>query len=180
MSLENYRVKPNTQEYFECLFLFNTHPRKRYCIKFSGGSIKGIPTYWGESLNFTLLSDDGTYYSIPFSIVSSAERTLTPDELEEFFYRESEKWNRETAHLSSPSQMRMHPSYKAIHALTKDSEYKRPIICLMLRDQQDNRVFWFEDLCELTGTNPVKKEDAGRIEKMIRAWTQWGKQEDYL
>src|SRR5947209_38701 len=42
--------------------------------------------------------------------------------LEERFREQADKWRRETEHLSSPSQMMMHPSYQAILGMAQGHE----------------------------------------------------------
>jgi hypothetical protein len=92
--------------------------------------------------------------------------------LEQQFYEQSEKWARETEHLSSPTQMMMHPSYQAILGMAREDQEK--IIHLMLRDLRDNRRLWFWGLSYLTKENPIKPADAGKLDKMIKAWVNWG------
>ena len=94
------------------------------------------------------------------------------------FHKEADKWANETMHLSSSTQRQMHPSYQAILRLA--NENKRETICLMLQDLKDNRRPWFWALSHLTQENPIKAADAGRIDKMIKAWVAWGKQKGYL
>lgn len=97
----------------------------------------------------------------------STEATLV-----ERFREQAEKWARETAHLSSPTQMMAHPSYQAILGMA--SEDKRKIISLMILDLKQNRNEWFWALSYLTQDNPIKHSDAGKMDKMISAWVNWG------
>jgi hypothetical protein len=96
----------------------------------------------------------------------------TESALAERFQEQAEKWARETAHLSSPTQMMAHPSYQAILGMA--SEDKRKIIRLMILDLKQNRNEWFWALSYLTQDNPIKQSDAGKMEKMISAWVNWG------
>ena len=94
--------------------------------------------------------------------------------LAERFSEHADKWGRETEHLSSPTQIMMHPSYLAILGMAK--EYKNDIVRLMLNDLREHRRPWFWALSYLTEDNPIKPSDAGKLDKMIRSWVEWGKQ----
>jgi hypothetical protein len=93
--------------------------------------------------------------------------------LEERFREQADKWRRETEHLSSPAQMMMHPSYQAILGMAQGHE--EDMIRLMLRDLRDNRTPWFWALSYLTHDNPIQRSEAGKLDKMIKAWVDWGK-----
>jgi hypothetical protein len=93
--------------------------------------------------------------------------------LEQRFREQSDKWHRETQHFSSPGQRTIHPSYLAIMGMGNDNP--REIIKLMLRDMQQNRRPWFLALSYLAKDNPVRQSDAGKTDKMIKAWVNWGK-----
>lgn len=89
--------------------------------------------------------------------------------LEQRFREQADKWERETQHLSSPTQKMMHPSYQAILGMG------RWIVPILLRDLQQNRRAWFGALSYLTHENPINAKDAGKMDKMIDAWVNWGK-----
>ena len=98
--------------------------------------------------------------------------------LEERFRQQADKWRRETEHLSSPTQMMMHPSYQAILGMAQEN--KDLVIRLLLRDLEENRGPWFWALSYLTQDNPIKQKDAGKIDKMIKAWVIWAKERNLL
>ena len=112
-------------------------------------------------------------------IVKSEQATATAStqtdvaDLKTRFIEQADKWQRHTEHLSSPSQMMMHPSYQAILGMARVNEDE--IIRIMLHDLQENRRPWFWALSYLTKDNPIKPTDAGRLDKMIGAWVEWGK-----
>ncbi|MGB6690404.1 MAG: hypothetical protein WBE76_21420 [Terracidiphilus sp.] len=98
--------------------------------------------------------------------------------VEQNFYEQAAKWWKEAAHFSSPAQQMMHPSYQAIMGMAaKDS---RQVIKLMLRDLQQNHRPWFLALSYLTHANPIRSRDAGKTDKMIKAWVEWGKAQHLL
>lgn len=92
--------------------------------------------------------------------------------LEKRFCEQAEKWARETKHLSSPAQKVIHLSYQAILGMALEN--KEGVIRLLLRDLQDNRREWFWALSYLAQTNPINPKDAGKMDKMIKAWVDWG------
>jgi hypothetical protein len=94
------------------------------------------------------------------------ERTL-----KQKFLDQAQKWGDETRHLSSPNQKMLHPSYQAI--LGMGQEHKDEIIDLLIQDMRENRRQWFWALSYLAQANPIKPEDAGRIDRMINAWVRW-------
>lgn len=68
----------------------------------------------------------------------------------------------------------MHPSYQAILGMG----WK--VVPFLLRDLQQNRRAWFGALSYLTRANPIKPKDAGKMDKMIEAWVQWGRDKGLL
>jgi hypothetical protein len=72
----------------------------------------------------------------------------------------------------------MHPSYQAILGMAKGHEQE--IVRLMLRDLEENRTPWFWALSYLTQDNPIEQSEVGRLDKMIKAWVNWGKARDML
>jgi hypothetical protein len=98
--------------------------------------------------------------------------------LAERFRTQADKWARETQHLSSPAQMMAHPSYQAILGMAQDN--KREIIRLLLLDLERNRNEWFWALSYLTQDNPIKPSDAGKMDRMISAWLNWGRKNHFI
>jgi hypothetical protein len=94
------------------------------------------------------------------------------------FHALADKWTEETAHLSSIPQMIMHPSYQAVVEMAeRDKEFMIPLI---LKDMKKKRRHWFWLLTQLTGENPINPKDAGKVNKMIKAWTDWGIEKGYI
>lgn len=120
---------------------------------------KGKPT---DQVKFELIDE----------IVAKAIANVESVSIEERFREQADKWAHETRHLSSPTQRAGHPSYQAI--LGMGQENKEEVVRLLLRDLQQNRRPWFWALSYLTHDNPITREDAGRMDKMISAWVTWG------
>lgn len=94
--------------------------------------------------------------------------------LEERFREQADKWDRETAYLSSTPKMILHDSYQKIMAMGPD------VVPFLLRDLQQYRRSWFWALRHLTNANPVPPEDQGNLDKMIAAWVAWGRRERHI
>lgn len=91
------------------------------------------------------------------------------------FREQAEKWDRETAHMSSPLQKMMHPSYQAILGMSAESlQNKQDIIRFMLHDLKTNHREWSLALSYLTQHNPINPKDYGRTDKINAAWIKWG------
>ena len=90
------------------------------------------------------------------------------------FNKQAEKWESETAYLSSTPKKILHESYQSIMAMGPD------VVPYLLRDLQKTGRSWFWALRHLTHTNPVVPEDQGNLDKMISAWLSWGKREGLI
>ncbi|MSV28292.1 MAG: hypothetical protein EXQ52_06050 [Bryobacterales bacterium] len=100
------------------------------------------------------------------------------ESLEKRFFQQADKWQRETGHLSSPTQRMMHPSYQAILGMGIDNEHE--IVVLLIRDMQQRGRPWFGALSYITKENPINRADAGEMDKMINSWVKWGKSRGLL
>jgi hypothetical protein len=102
-------------------------------------------------------------------------------EIEAKFNELAEKWDIETAHLSSPLQKMMHPSYQAILGMSAESATnKRQIIRFLLRDLKTSHRDWFLMLSYLTQQNPISPKDSGKTSKMVASWLAWGEKQGLL
>lgn len=127
-----------------------------------------------QDRDLKLLEKGSKAWSLPVEAKETKVLVLESEQsLEERFREQAEKWARETEHLSSPTQMMLHPSYQAILGMAREDEQE--VIRLMLRDLRDNRREWFWALSYLTQDNPINPRDAGKMDKMIDAWVKWGK-----
>ena len=55
----------------------------------------------------------------------------------------------------------------------------QPVVPLPLRELERNPAHWFKALRTLTGANPVKPEQRGRMKQMAEAWLKWGREYGY-
>ena len=94
--------------------------------------------------------------------------------LSDEFGRLKEKWKSETAHLSSVTDIVMHPSYQRIIGMGQDAI---PLILAELDKEPD---LWFWALGTITGYNPVSQEQRGQIREMTESWLSWGREQGYL
>lgn len=89
------------------------------------------------------------------------------------FYTLASQWQSEVEGISSTTQMSQHPAYQEIISMgTK-------IVPLLLSELKQNPLYWLSALSEITGTNPIKPEQRGRVKQMAEAWLEWGKNQGY-
>ncbi|MBI1851775.1 MAG: hypothetical protein HYR85_15650 [Planctomycetes bacterium] len=81
----------------------------------------------------------------------------------------AEWWRAETRHLSSVTQMVTHPAYQRIIG---KGQVVVPILLRELRKRPDH---WFWALKAITGEDPVRPEDRGKLPAMANAWLEWGR-----
>jgi hypothetical protein len=106
--------------------------------------------------------------------LSAARAPITTFSIADRFREHSETWQRETMHMSSPTQRMEHPSYQAILGLARDN--KDEVVRLLIRDMTEHGREWFWALSYLTGENPINRKDAGNLDKMIASWHRWAKE----
>ena len=90
------------------------------------------------------------------------------------FHRLKEKWDAETAFLSSVSDIVMHPAYQQIIGMGPAA------IPFILREMSVKQGQWFWALKSVTNEDPVKSEHRGIVAEMSRAWLQWGKKRGFI
>lgn len=98
--------------------------------------------------------------------LSKSERS----DLESTYQALAQKWHKETAHVSSTTELIMNPSYQNIIGLGPR------VVPILLRQLQQKPEHWFWALSAITRENPVSSEDEGNVRKMAEAWLQWGVQ----
>ena len=78
------------------------------------------------------------------------------------------QWEKETVLLSSTSQAIKHPAYQEIVSLGE------PAVPLLLDRMRETGGHWDHALRAITGANPVKPADRGKIAVMQASWLEWG------
>jgi hypothetical protein len=95
---------------------------------------------------------------------------IAGESAEERFHRLAKQWNKESAFMSSITEMVMLPSYQKIIGMGWAA------VPFMLEELKDEPQHWFAALRAITDINPVPPEDAGNVRKMAEAWVKWGRQ----
>ncbi len=103
----------------------------------------------------------------------SAQKPEIDPELARKFSTLAEKWETEVAGMSSTARMSQHPAYQEIIQMGVQ------IVPLLLKELNQNLLYWLSALQEITGENPIKPEQRGRIKQMAAAWLEWGKERGY-
>lgn len=85
-----------------------------------------------------------------------------------------DEWRKSVNYSSSVTEMATHPTYQQIIGMGPSA------IPLLLRELGKNPDHWFWALRAITGIDPVKPEQRGRIKEMAQAWLQWGKEQGYI
>jgi hypothetical protein len=78
------------------------------------------------------------------------------------------EWEAETAHLSSITEICMHPAYQQIIGMGQEAV---PLILAELRRKPGH---WFWALRSITGEDPVPPQLRGRMRQMAEVWLRWG------
>jgi hypothetical protein len=105
------------------------------------------------------------------SLQSTTKNDLKPNgeinsELAEKFYSLASQWQSDVEGMSSTAQMSQHPAYQEIISMgTK-------VVPLLLRELKQNPLYWLLALSEITGENPIKPEQRGRVKQMAEAWIE--------
>ena len=90
------------------------------------------------------------------------------------FFSLKDEWETQTAHLSSLTEIAMHPAYQHIIGLGPVA------IPLILNEMKKKSGHWFWALKAITGEDPVLPNQRGRIKLMTEAWLNWGREQGYL
>ncbi|MDF5709758.1 MAG: hypothetical protein PUP90_19345 [Nostoc sp. S4] len=98
---------------------------------------------------------------------------LKQAELKDTFIKLANQWRNETKHMSLISDIILHSAYQQIIGMGTDA------VPLILEELSREPEHWFWALRSITGDNPIKPEDKGRLKKMAEAWLDWGRQHGY-
>lgn len=94
---------------------------------------------------------------------------ITESDLSNVFEKRAAEWKADTSHLSSIDKKIEHPSYLRIIGMGPS------VVPMIIRDLMEKPDHWFYALSIITGENPVKREDAGKMTRMRDAWVNWAK-----
>ena len=86
----------------------------------------------------------------------------------------ADRWYEETTVLSSASQMAMHPAYQEVIGMGLMA------VPLILHELQQEPQHWFWALRAITGADPIRPEQRGKVREMTTAWLQWGHEHGFL
>ncbi|MEH2242453.1 hypothetical protein [Nostoc sp.] len=98
---------------------------------------------------------------------------LRQAEIKDTFMKLANQWRSETKHMSLMSDMILHTAYQQIIGMGTNA------VPLILEELTREPEHWFWALRSITGANPIKPEDRGRVKKMAEAWLDWGRQHGY-
>jgi hypothetical protein len=90
------------------------------------------------------------------------------------FTKLKNRWEKETTHCSSTSDIIKHPAYQKIINMGTD------VLPFRFEDLKHNYNHWFVALMIITGENPVLFEHSGNIIEMTEDWLKWGRIHKYL
>jgi len=85
----------------------------------------------------------------------------------------ADTWRNETQASSSVTEMAMHPAYQQIIGMGPAA------IPLLLRELENKPDHWFWALKAITGVDPVKPSERGRVKQMAAAWMRWAKEQGH-
>jgi hypothetical protein len=100
--------------------------------------------------------------------------TRRPQGDAEKFQALAETWRREVQFLSSVTEMVLHSAYQRIIGMGA------AVVPHLLRELERRPDHWFWALTAITGADPVKLEDRGKLRKMTEAWLRWGKEQGLI
>ncbi len=98
------------------------------------------------------------YYEFAISRQRPAER----------FRQLADWWQEDVSHLSSPTEIAIHPAYQQIIGMGIQA------IPFLLKNLEQRPDHWFWALKAITGEDPVPLEQKGRVDQMAKAWLRWG------
>lgn len=104
----------------------------------------------------------------------AATHNLAIRDPEQEFRHLADAWKRESAHLSSITEMAMLASYQRIIGMGPAA------VPLILRELEAEPDYWFWALQSITGVDPVPPASRGNLVEMTDAWLQWGRQCGHL
>lgn len=131
------------------------------------------PAYSGRHFHYAGSTAENIYVA-PVLESWTSHTTSRVEKLWERFLNLADKWHWETAHLSSPSSIALHPAYQRIIGMGE------PAIPLILQDLQIRGGPWYWALAAIADESPVTGDISGNIPAIKQAWLEWGKRRGYI
>ena len=104
----------------------------------------------------------------------AAAGLLETRDIRDRFTKLAGEWREDTAHMSSAISFSQHPAYLRIIGMG-------PVVLpFILEDLGKTRSHWFIALSLITGENPVRPEDKGKVGRMAEAWLAWGRERNLV
>ena len=119
----------------------------------------GVPVHEANRKKLTIVGSSAGSASKP-------KATLRPS-YEQLFVELTSAWKRETAHVSNPAAIAMHPAYQRIIGMGPK------VLPLIIDDLKSEPDWWFWALRAIAGVDPVREEQRGKLRVMADAWLQW-------
>lgn len=143
------------------------NPRKSYsCNPAMYGEGEFFDTAISKDINSRRRKEISVYYMEPIS-------RQMGNPLIKFLELKS-LWEEETAILSSITEISMHPAYQQIIGMGQTA------VPYILSELTKKPGHWFWALKSITGEDPVRQEQRGRLKEMTKSWLKWGKEKGYI
>jgi hypothetical protein len=158
-------------------FDLDENPRRRILSNLEPGT---TPTFsavgaYARSIEIGNRRDDILRRLAPLVRDSKDQRDRALGEsIEQRFDRMADQWARETAPLSSLTEMVMHPLYQQIIGI---GALALPSILRRLKAKHE---LWFWALRAITGETPEPPDSQGDVDQMAAAWIDWGRERGLL
>jgi hypothetical protein len=133
-------------------------PFEEYLEEFQAGVGKESETVLAQ------LQEAARHYAFPYSRQAR---------IEDKFNSLVKTWRHDVSFKSSVTEMAINPHYQQIIGMGP------AIIPLLLRELEERPDHWFWALRAITGIDPVKPEERGKMKLMAKAWLQWAHEQGY-
>lgn len=108
--------------------------------------------------------------------IVNREQATTPSQQ---FEQLKKEWLDAVRYTSSLDKIVEHSAYQRIIQMGKDPAMTKAVVGLILADLQSEPKPWFVALHEITGADPIPRNAAGHMKKMVAAWLKWGRVNGY-
>lgn len=98
----------------------------------------------------------------------------TAADIKDLFEDLKNEWKSKSRYMSNSAQMATVWEYQQIIGLGPQ------VVPFILAELQRETDHWFWALEAIAGVNPVKLEDAGNVDRMAAAWSEWGQREGLI